>query len=82
MKYINKYSFDSNLLHEECKKLYSKPHKLLITHEVLYTINNHNKVNKNNNNKNNNNNRNNGNNNNNGNNKTIYEKILNLLGCY
>ena len=62
MKYINKYTFDSNLLHEECKKLYKKPHKLLITHEVLYILNNGN--------------------NNNSNNKTIYEKILNLLGCY
>ena len=45
MKYTNKntikykYIYDSNLLHEECKKLYLKPHKLLITHEVSYLMN-------------------------------------------
>lgn len=38
MKSMNKYTYESCLLHEECKSLYKKSHKLLITNEVLYKL--------------------------------------------
>ena len=86
MKSLNKYKFDSCLLHEECKSLYKKPHKLLITNEVLYKLfkdENNKTIYKNNvNNQNTVNNVNNENNENNENNKVMYKKILNFFGCY
>ena len=67
-----KINNQSNLLHIECYKLYKTHKKQLIINEVLYKLSNIEKKNKNKN----------DNKNDNKKVKSIYEKLLIIIGCF
>ena len=62
-----RYEIESAILHEECKILYKKHFKVKMINEVLYKLFNENKDKYLENEK---------------SNKTIYQKILHILGCH